>query len=219
MPKEPKMNNVNLVNPILILMFAFVTIFCVGSCRRRQPAAGGHVVEPPLAGRKILMVIAPQQFRDEELFVPREYFMVHGATVTVASSASGKIRGMLGRSFSPDAKLADVSAADFDAVIFVGGAGAEAYFDDPAAHKLARDADAAGKVLGAICIAPAILARAGVLKGRSATAFASVRKILVAGGARVMDSSCVREGRIVTADNPAAAGEFAAAVAKALTAN
>ncbi len=213
------MNNAYIANPILILVFAFVTILCVTGCRRSSPGIGGHVVQSPLSGKKILMVIAPKQFRDEELFVPREYFMVRGATVTVASSASGQIPGMIGRSFSPDAKLADVSAADFDAVIFVGGAGAEAYFDDPVAHKLARDAAAGGKVLGAICIAPAILAKAGVLKGHSATAFASVREILVSGGARVMDSSCVREGMIVTADGPAAAEEFAATVTKVLTGN
>ena len=213
------MNNANIVNPILILVLTFVAILCVTGCRSRSPSPASQAVRSPLSGKKILMVIAPKQFRDEELFVPREYFLVRGATVTVASSATGQIRGMLGRTFSPDAKLADVSAADFDAVVFVGGAGAEAYFDDPVAHKLARDADAGGKVLGAICIAPAILARAGVLKGRSATAFASVREILVAGGARVMDSSCVREGLIVTAEGPAAAEEFAAAVTKALTAN
>ncbi|MCK4626526.1 MAG: DJ-1/PfpI family protein [Phycisphaerae bacterium] len=213
------MNNAHIVNSFLILVFTFVTIICITGCRSRYPGPGSQAVRSPLSGKKILMVIAPKQFRDEELFVPREYFLVRGATVTVASSATGEIRGMLGRTFTPEAKIADVSAADFDAVIFVGGAGAEAYFDDPVAHKLARDADGGGKVLGAICIAPAILAKAGVLKGRSATAFASVRQTLVAGEARVMDSSCVREGMIVTADGPAAAEEFAAAVAKALTEN
>ena len=211
--------NPHIVGLIMVLSLSFGMVFCVAGCRSRSPGPETQSVRSPLSGKKILMVIAPKQFRDEELFVPREYFLVRGATVTVASSATGRIRGMLGRTFSPEAKLADVSAADFDAVVFIGGAGAEAYFDDPVAHKLARDADAGGKVLGAICIAPAILANAGVLKGRSATAFASVREILIAGGARVMDSSCVREGMIVTADGPAAAEEFAAAIAKAMTGN
>jgi protease I len=214
------MNNANIINPILILAMTFVMILWVAGCRNNSSTINdSQVVHSPLAGKKILMVIAPKQFRDEELFVPREYFLVLDATVTVASSATGEIRGMVGRTFTPDAKLADVSAKDFDAVIFVGGSGAEAYFDDPTAHKLAVDADADGKVLGAICIAPAILANAGVLKGRSVTAFASVRKMLVAGGARVMDSACVREGRLVTADGPAAAEEFASDIAKALAAN
>lgn len=214
------MNNANVINPFLILSLTFVVILGLAGCGgRSSTSAGRQVVHSPLTGKRILMVIAPKQFRDEELFVPREYFLVRGAEVTVASSATGEIRGMLGRTFSPDAKLADVLAADFDAVIFVGGSGAEVYFNDPVAHKLAVDAEADGKVLGAICIAPAILANAGVLDGRSVTSFASVRKILVAGGARVMDSSCVREGRIVTADGPAAAKEFASDIAKALTAN
>ncbi len=211
--------NPHIVGLVMVLPLAFGMVFCATGCQSHSPGPEAQSVRSPLSGKKILMVIAPKQFRDEELFVPREYFLVRGATVTVASSATGQIRGMLGRTFSPDAKLADVSAADFDAVVFVGGAGAEAYFDDPVAHKLARDADAGGKVLGAICIAPAILANAGVLKGQSVTAFASVREILIAGGARVMDSSCVREGMIVTADGPAAAEEFAADVAKALTSN
>ncbi len=214
------MNNAHIINPILIPVLTFVMILSIAGCRNRSSSSSNSkVVQSPLAGKKILMVIAPKQFRDEELFIPREYFLVRGAEVTVASSATGEIRGMFERTFTPDAKLADVSAKDFDAVIFVGGSGAEAYFDDPVAHKLARDADSGSKVLGAICIAPAILAKAGVLKGRSATAFASVREILVAGGARVMDSSCVRDGRIVTADGPAAAEEFASDIVKAMTAN
>ncbi len=201
----------------LFFLLATVGFAFMSGCRNGSHNAEVESARPLLTGRKILMVIAPKQFRDEELFTPREYFMIRGAKVTVASSATGEIRGMLGRTFSPDAKLADVRAGDYDAVVFVGGSGAQAYFDDAVAHKLARDAADGGKVLGAICIAPAILAKAGVLKDRSATTFASVRKILVAGGARLMDSSCVRDGKIITADGPPAAKEFAAEITKAIT--
>lgn len=174
-------------------------------------------VKPELAGKSILMVIAPDRFRDEELFTPREYFLSRGAKVEVASSASGEVRGMLGRTYRPEKKLSGVNVDDYDAVIFVGGVGAQAYFDDPDAHKLARSAVEKGKVVGAICLAPGILAKAGVLKGRSATVFRSAREILVEGGARFVEEHCVRDGKIVTADGPAAAEKFAETITQVLT--
>ncbi len=120
-----------------------------------------------LAGKHILMIIARNGFRDEELFEPKELFEKLGARVTVASSRAGECKGMLGAVVRAEKALGDVDANDFDAVVFVGGVGAKELFDHERAHELARGA----KVLGAICLAPAILARAGVLKDKAATAY------------------------------------------------
>jgi len=189
----------------------------IAGCQGNKQEALEPSDKHELSGKRILMVIAPDKFRDEELFTPREYFLARGAKVEVASSASGEVSGMLGRAYRPEKKLSEVKADDYDAIIFVGGVGAQAYYDNPDALKLAQSAFQKGKVIGAICLAPGILAKAGVLKGRSATAFRSARKILVEGGARFIERHCVRDEKIITADGPAAAKEFAATITQALT--
>ncbi|HQQ38671.1 MAG TPA: DJ-1/PfpI family protein, partial [bacterium] len=85
----------------------------------------------------------------------------------------------------------------------------------------AREAMAKNKILGAICIAPLILARAGVLENRKATVWASAldrRPIqqLKDGGATYENKPVVIDGNIVTANGPQSAKEFGKILAKEL---
>lgn len=169
-----------------------------------------------LAGKRVLMVIAPDRFRDEEYREPRAVLEARGAAVTVASAVLGRARGMLGMEVEPDVALDEVRAGDYDAVIFVGGSGASRYWDDPVAHRLAREAFEAGKVVGAICIAPVILAQAGLLAGRRATCWPEERDRIGAAGAQCTGNAVEVDGRIVTGAGPHAARAFGEAVARAL---
>ncbi len=166
--------------------------------------------------KKVLMVIAPEKFRDEEYREPRRILEEKGCRVTVASRTTGPSTGMLGMVVRPDVALDAVKAAEFDAVIFVGGAGAEAYYGDTRAHALAVEILKGGKPLGAICVAPTILANAGVLKGRQATVWPSQSKALVAGGASYTARPVEKDGTIITADGPASAIEFGEEMARTL---
>ena len=170
-----------------------------------------------LAGKKIVMVIAYRDFRDEEFFKPFTTLSEAGAAITVASSNLGKAKGMLGQSVEVNALIGDVVAANFDAVVFIGGSGAQEYFNSAPAHRLAQDAVFLKKVLGAICIAPATLANAGVLKGKQVTGFPSVKPALGKAGALIKNQPMVRDGTLITADGPQSASEFAAALVEALT--
>ena len=174
--------------------------------------------EPDLAGKRVIMVIAPDRFRDEEYREPRAVIEESGGRVTVASAGLVRARGMLGMEVDPDLTLDQARAEDFDAVVFVGGSGASRYWDDPVAHSLARDALARGKVVGAICIAPVTLARAGLLKGRRATCWPSERERLEAGGAVYTGNPVEVDGQIVTGSGPQAARAFGEALVRALAA-
>jgi protease I len=164
---------------------------------------------------RILMVVASREFRDEEYLTPRALFDGAGHEVTVASSVA-RARGALGTWVPADRALAECRAAEYDAVVFVGGTGASEYFDSRTAHRLCRDAVAAGKVLAAICMAPSILANAGALDGMSATCYPTQERHLADCGAVLAGTPVATAGRIVTADGPAHARDFAAAVLKAL---
>ena len=165
------------------------------------------------------MVLASQNFRDEEFREPYAVLTGRGVQVTVASSTTEEVVGMLGQArVKPDKLLTDVNVADYDAVVFVGGRGAREYFDNPTALAVARDAAAGGKVVAAICVAPTILANAGVLKDKIATVYNDdqLRVNLTDKGARLGSEHVIVDGTVITADGPEAAKPFAQAVLKAL---
>lgn len=172
-----------------------------------------------LAGKKIVMIIAAEGFRDEELQVPLKAFKQAGADVKIASSIVGTCVGKLGAKVKSDMLYTDINAGDFDAVLFVGGPGGFQYLDDPKAHKVAQDTVAEDKVLGAICMAATILSKAGVLEGKKATVFPSEEDIQIVknGGAQYTGANVETDGRLVTADGPQSAAKFAEAIGKLLT--
>lgn len=167
--------------------------------------------------RKVLMVIAPNNFRDEELDKPREILKSRGVEVKVASTSTDKAKGILGQVVKPDLSLDDVSVADFDAVVFVGGGGAAQYFDDPVVLEITKEAYETGKIVGAICIAPTILANAGILNGRRATCFSSEVGKLENKGAIYTGKGVEEDDNIITAEGPDVAADFGEVLVEALT--
>lgn len=163
---------------------------------------------------KIAMIVAKQDFRDEELLVPKQMFENAGSKVVVFSDSLGKARGMLGAEVSVDNTINKLNTADYKAIIFVGGVGASRYWNNKTAHNIARDALANNKVLGAICIAPVILANAGVLEGKRATVWPLEKSKVTDCGAKYTGASVEVSGNIITADGPNAAEEFAKEILK-----
>jgi protease I len=162
------------------------------------------------------MIIAPVNFRDEEFFEPKAEFEKNGIEVTVAckslNAAKGKFEGIV----KPDMVLADIHCEDFNAVVFVGGSGSSVYFDDPAAHTLAQDAYRKGKIVAAICSAPVILGRAGILQGKKATVFPDDAQDIQAHGAVYTGKSVETDGNIITGNGPKASWEFGQVLVKAV---
>jgi len=197
---------------LVVLTLALALLVSCGPKATPTPVAEAE----ELSGKKVVMIIASRDFRDEELSVPRSYLEGKGATVIVASSSLDPAKGMLGSQVKPQMLISDIKVDEYDAIVFVGGVGAEEYWDNPTAHTLAREAVEKGKILAAICIAPVTLARAGVLKGKKATVFPKVSAELEAAGASYTGRTVERDGNIITANGPKAAEEFAREIARAL---
>jgi len=171
------------------------------------------MTEKFLIGKKIAMVIAFKDFRDEELFIPRSIFLDKGAEVKLVSEKKGEALGMFGGTTEIDFLLEELEISDFEAIIFVGGGGAAGYIDNEKAHQIARSTIEEDKILGAICVAPAILARSGVLKNKKATVWSSpldksAVKILKEEGVNYEEKPVVVDGKIVTANGPQVARQF-----------
>ena len=168
------------------------------------------------ANLKVVMVIAHNGFRDEELFITKKILEEHGIKVEVASSSLTMAKGMLEGVCKPDLLLKDINIDHYAAIIFVGGVGATEYWDNPIAHKLIKEAVVKHKVVAAICIAPVTLAKAGILKGKKATVWPSEAEQLEAMGAIYTGKPVERDGLIITANGPQAVNAFADTVLRAL---
>lgn len=159
--------------------------------------------------KNVVMIIAPKDFRDEELSEPKKIFEQAGMTVSVASSTLGRVTGMNGETVTPDLPISKINVMNFDAIVFVGGTGAQAYFKSNTIMELVRTAYDNQKIIGAICIAPTILANAGILNGKKATCYPSEASGLRSCGAFYTGSEIEIAGKIVTANGPSAARDFA----------
>jgi len=167
----------------------------------------------------VLMVIAPADFRDEELLEPKALFEAGGAAVEVASTTTDVARGMLGAEVTPDLALSEVDPHRYVAIAIAGGTGAPTHlWGDAALHALLRTARDRGTPIGAICLSPAVLARAGLLRGVRATVYGdeAARRELERGGAIHVGGHVVSDQGIVTAAGPRDAGAFARALLQLL---
>lgn len=163
--------------------------------------------------KKAVFIVAEQEFRDEEYQVPKDVLSQAGIEVVTASTTTEEAVGKLGLKVRPDLLVAEIKPDDYGAIVFVGGGGAAQYFADSAVHALAGSFAEAGKVVAAICIAPVILARAGLLKGKRATVFPDGIPELEKAGAVYTAQSVERDGRIITGNGPEAAEAFGREIA------
>lgn len=156
---------------------------------------------------KVLFVIAPKNFKDEEYYTPKDILeksnikVVTTSNIMEAISVNGKKQGV-------DILLDKININEYNGVVFVGGPGASVYFNDRKAISLAKDFFESNKLTAAICIAPSILANAGVLNGKRATAFPSEKNNLENKGAIYTNETVTVDGNIVTGNGPGAAKEF-----------
>lgn len=156
----------------------------------------------------VALVIAERTFRDEEYQIPKEILEKKGFKVLTVSTKLEKAIGKLGMTVKPDIVISDLINRSLDALIFIGGGGSSQYFKDSLAHQLARHFYDGGKIVGAICIAPVILANAGILKGKKATVFPDCVPDLKANGAIYTGNMVEVDGKIITGAGPEAAEAF-----------
>jgi protease I len=154
------------------------------------------------------MVVAPLDFRDVEYFTPKKIFENAGFTVTTASIQSGVARGAEGGEAKIDLTVSQADPENFVAVVFVGGPGMQIISGDESLQALAIKFFKTDKLTAAICVAPAILAEAGLLTGIEATSHPDVKQILADNGAKFLDQPVVGGAKIITADGPEASAEF-----------
>jgi protease I len=164
----------------------------------------------------ILMIIPPERFRDEELFHPLQEFLQAGHAVTIASTHRGICPGSRGGFAEAEISLAETEPFEFDAVVFVGGGGATLLFENREAHRIAQEMTAQNKIVAAICLAPVILARAGLVRGKNLTVSGQKAAELESFGARYCGPGVKVDGHLITANAPKASRLFGQTICEIL---
>jgi len=99
------------------------------------------------------------------------------------------------------------SGENIDMLVLPGGLPGATNLDEaPETDKLIEITEKCGGYFAAICAAPMVYGKRGMLKGKTATAFPEFRKYLE--GATLAENNVARDGRFITAAGMGAAFDF-----------
>lgn len=169
----------------------------------------------PLEGRRVA-ILAEELYEDIELWYPYYRLKEAGAEVTIVGTGAESYLSKHGYPVRPDLSAEQAAAEEFDAVVVPGGYAPDRMRRSPAMVELVRNADRQGKVVAAICHAPWLLISAGIVSGRRATSYFSIKDDLVNAGATYLDEEVVVDGNLITSRRPADLPAFCRAVISAL---
>ena len=162
---------------------------------------------------KILYIIAPKNFRDEEYLNPKQVFESAGHKVVTASVSSSRCYGMLGAEVKPDILIKNARESVYDALIIAGGSGSTALWDNPELLALVKSFHNSNKIVSAICLATSILAKATIMSGRKMTGWPPDAKDAAEKAKAIYTGENITiDGNIITAIGPKAVDEFASTI-------
>ncbi len=163
-------------------------------------------------------ILAENLYQEMELWVPYYRLKEEGAEVTVVGTGGAKsYASKHGYPVSVDAQVESLSPMEFDAVIIPGGYAPDLMRRSQAMVRFVREAFQHGKVVAAICHAGWMLVSAGVLTGKTATGFFSIRDDMVNAGATWVDQEVVADGNLITSRKPDDLPAFCREIVKALS--
>lgn len=158
---------------------------------------------------RVLVPLA-EGFEEVEAVTVIDLLRRAGIQVISAGLEAGPVTASRGVVIVPDAELDTVLGDEFDMVVLPGGGpGAERLDRDPRIAALLQRMAAAGRYTAAICAAPKVLGRAGLLAGRSATSFPGALDGLEVPGLRYCEHPVVVDGTVITSRGPGTAMDFA----------
>jgi len=193
-------------NLLTVLFVVFICVIIMFGCKEEKQEIKGGALE--MKEKKVVLIIASSNFRDEEYLRPKEILTKAGVKIITASTKLGEIKGMLGTKVKSDILIDNINVSDYDGIIFIGGSGADEYWNNKTAHKIAKDAVSQDKILAAICIAPVTLANADVINGKTVTGFYSIKEQLISKGAKYTGKNVEVDNKIITGSGPEAAVLF-----------
>ncbi len=117
---------------------------------------------------KLLVFIAPNDFRDESLALMRLFFEKWGVEYSITSYSKKECRGFHGSACTPDVNTNTVNTRDFDGIVIIDGKGIESYLlhEYRPLLDLVYEMNRQNKHIIAVGNAIRVVARANIIKGK-----------------------------------------------------
>ena len=160
----------------------------------------------------ILIFLAANNFSEEEYLITNKVFLKRGKNVFITSDSNTVCSGDNGMKVKADTDFLNVNEKNFSAIVLIGGNGSKQYWDNETLWRIVKNFNTSGKIVAAICSAPIILARAGLLSKIPATCWNEDKNELIKLGVAYKDRSIVVENGVITANGPQSAEQFAETV-------
>lgn len=161
----------------------------------------------------IVACLATKGFEDSELSLPRKALLQAGHEVVIVAPHKDPISGYHGRlTFDPDKSIDEVNAEEFDALFIPGGYSPDQLRADERFVAFVRSFGASDRPIFAICHGPQLLFTAGVLDGRSCTAWKTIQYDLRRAGIDVYDKPVIIHDNLITSRQPSDIPEFTEAI-------
>ncbi len=165
----------------------------------------------------VLVPLAPG-FEELEAITIIDLLRRAGIEVVSAGLVPGPVRASRATIHIPDTDLDAALSRDYDMVVLPGGLpGADHLAADPRIIALLQRMAGQGRFTAAICAAPKVLANAGILAGKRATAYPGVLEALKLTNTTLVDVPVSRDGQVVTSRGPGTAMDFALTLIELLT--
>lgn len=141
-----------------------------------------------------------------------------GIEVVTAGLDDKPIKASRGVMLIADTTLDDALLQDYDLVALPGGLpGADYLNEDPRIQKLLKKMAAENKYTAAICAAPKILASAGLLENKRATAFPGTLEKLELSTTQIENNPVVQDEYVITSRGPGTAIDFTLTLIESLS--
>lgn len=158
-------------------------------------------------GKIMIYVLLTDGFEEIEAIEPIDICRRAGLLVTTASISSDlQVLGAHDIPVRADINIKDIILEDMEMLILPGGPGHTSLDKDENVHKIIDYAVENDIYIAAICAAPSILGKKGILSGKKATAFPGFEQFLE--GCEVIFDKVVKDGKFITARGAGAAAEF-----------
>ena len=163
----------------------------------------------------MIYLLLANGFEEIEALTPVDVLRRAGLKVQTVAISGRSAVGSHGIKVECDLMADEVDFSDAEAVIFPGGMPGATNLDaSPYSDKAIASVLQNGGVIAAICAAPLVLGRRGLLQGKRATCYPGFESELI--GATVTDAGVVSDGNIVTARGMGVALDFSLELARLL---
>ena len=170
-----------------------------------------------MADARRIAILVEDHYEELELWYPYHRLREAGFAPLLVGPRPGVFHGKKG-SYPAEAEVAaeEVDPADLAALVVPGGYAPDLMRRHRAMVDLVRRVHDAGRPVAAICHAGWLLISAGIVDGRRATSFFSIRDDMVNAGAAWVDEEVVVDGNLVTSRHPGDLPAFTTALLKLL---